>query len=102
MIEFETMGTYIKVGEVSVNLGEILNEKRYRVVNAYPLAKCYDKAAKVKLAVDFVPEGGKGGGERNVRFASNVQQVGNTTNITRTNNTTTKQTALTTSKPLLP
>lgn len=99
MIEFETMGTYIKVGEVSVNLGEILNEKRYRVVNAYPLAKCYDKAAKVKLAVDFVPEGGKG--ERNVRFASNIQQNGSTTNITRTPNTT-KQTPLTTSKPLLP
>lgn len=49
------MGAYIKVGEVSVNLGEILNEKKYRVVNVYPLSKCYDKTAKIKLAVDFVP-----------------------------------------------
>ena len=49
------MGVYIKVGEVSVNLGEILNEKKYRVVNVYPLSKCYDKTAKIKLAVDFVP-----------------------------------------------
>lgn len=55
VIEFETMGAYIKVGEVSVNLGEILNEKKYRVVNVYPLSKCYDKTAKIKLAVDFVP-----------------------------------------------
>jgi hypothetical protein len=25
------------------------------VVNVYPLSKCYDKSAKVKLAVDFIP-----------------------------------------------
>lgn len=49
------MGAYIKVGEVSVNLGEILNEKKYRVVDVYTLSKCYDKTAKIKLAVDFIP-----------------------------------------------
>lgn len=40
---------------MSINVGEILNEKKYRVVNVYPLSKCYDKSAKVKLAVDFIP-----------------------------------------------
>ena len=36
-------------------MGEILNEKKYRIVNYYPLTKCYDKAAKLKLSVDFIP-----------------------------------------------
>lgn len=88
MIEFETMGAYIKVGEVSVNLGEILNEKKYRVVNAYPLGKCYDKSAKVKLAVDFVPEttGVERVNKGNVKFGSNVQSSSNM-NITKNNTT---------------
>lgn len=85
MIEFETMGAYIKVGEVSVNLGEILNEKKYRVVNAYPLGKCYDKLAKVKLAVDFVLETERVN-KGNVKFGSNVQSSSNT-NITKNNTT---------------
>ena len=40
-------------------MGEILNEKKYRVVNVYQLAKCYDKSARVKLAVDFIPVNSK-------------------------------------------
>ncbi len=40
---------------MNINVGEILNEKKYRVVNVYPLSKCYDKSARVKIAVDFVP-----------------------------------------------
>lgn len=73
---------------MSVNLGEILNEKKYRVVNTYPLGKCYDKSAKLKLAVDFVPQNGKGAGERmvggNVKFGSSMQVQGiSNTNITR-------------------
>lgn len=36
-------------------MGAILNEKKYRIVNQFPLAKCYDKTAKVKLSVDFIP-----------------------------------------------
>lgn len=59
VVEFETQGAYIKIGEVSINVGGILNEKKYRVVDVYPLAKCYDKSARVKLAVDFVPMNGK-------------------------------------------
>lgn len=47
----------MKLGEVAVNLGGILNEKKYRIVNTLPLSKCYDKTAKVKLSVDFIPLG---------------------------------------------
>lgn len=54
-MEIETQGTKIKIGEVIINMGEILNEKKYRIVNYYPLTKCYDKAAKLKLSVDFIP-----------------------------------------------
>ena len=36
-------------------MGEILNDKKYRIVSYYPLNKCYDKAAKLKLSVDFLP-----------------------------------------------
>lgn len=43
------------MGEVALNLGGILNEKKYRIVSQYPLAKCYDKTAKVRLSVDFIP-----------------------------------------------
>ena len=57
LIEVETQGTRMKMGEVSVNLGGILNEKKYRIVSQYPLAKCYDKTAKVRLSVDFIPVG---------------------------------------------
>lgn len=71
VIEFETQGTYIKVGEVNVNMGEILNEKKYRVVNVYPLTKCYDKSAKVKLAVDFIPMSSKQEGN-----TKKISQVG--------------------------
>lgn len=46
------------MGEVTINLGGILNEKKYRIVNQYPLAKCYDKTAKVRMSVDFIPLGG--------------------------------------------
>lgn len=71
MIEFETQGAYIKIGEVSINVGEILNDKKYRVVNVYPLSKCYDKSAKVKLAVDFIP-----GGSENRREGNNLGDSG--------------------------
>lgn len=54
-IEIETQGTKMRMGEVTLNLGGILNEKKYRIVNQYPLAKCYDKTAKVRLSVDFIP-----------------------------------------------
>ena len=47
----------MKMGEVLINLGAILNEKKYRMVSQYPLAKCYDKTAKVRLSVDFIPVG---------------------------------------------
>jgi hypothetical protein len=43
------------MGEVQINLGSILNEKKYRIVNTFPLTKCYDKTAKAKLSVDFIP-----------------------------------------------
>jgi hypothetical protein len=55
LFELETQGTRVKIGEVQLNLGAILNEKKYRIVNSFPLAKCYDKTAKAKLSVDFVP-----------------------------------------------
>lgn len=45
----------MKIGEVTLNLGAILNEKKYRIVNSFPLNKCYDKTAKAKISVDFVP-----------------------------------------------
>lgn len=45
----------MRMGEVTLNLGGILNEKKYRIVSQYPLAKCYDKTAKVRLSVDFIP-----------------------------------------------
>ncbi len=48
----------MRMGEVNVNLGGILNEKKYRIVNQYPLNKCYDNTAKVRLSVDFIPQGG--------------------------------------------
>jgi hypothetical protein len=51
----ETQGTRVKIGEVVLNLGAILNEKKYRIVNSFPLTKCYDKTAKAKISVDFVP-----------------------------------------------
>ena len=40
---------------MQVNLGAVLNEKKYRIVNTLPLAKCYDKTAKAKISVDFIP-----------------------------------------------
>ncbi len=55
VFELETQGTRVKIGEVVLNLGAILNEKKYRIVNSFPLAKCYDKTAKAKISVDFVP-----------------------------------------------
>lgn len=48
----------MKMGEVLINLGGVLNDKKYRMVNQYPLGKCYDKTAKVRLSVDFIPIGG--------------------------------------------
>jgi len=55
VLEIETQGTKVKIGEVPINMGSILNEKKYRIVNQFPLTKCYDKTAKVKLSVDFIP-----------------------------------------------
>lgn len=55
VLEIETQGTKVKIGEVQINMGAILNEKKYRIVNQFPLSKCYDKTAKVKLSVDFIP-----------------------------------------------
>jgi hypothetical protein len=55
VLEIETQGTKVKIGEVQINMGAILNEKKYRIVNQFPLTKCYDKTAKVKLSVDFIP-----------------------------------------------
>lgn len=43
----------IKVGQLTLNLGKILNSKSYRINNVYSLEKCYDQAAKLKLSVDF-------------------------------------------------
>lgn len=43
----------IKVGQVNLNLGKILNSKSYRINNVYNLEKCYDQAAKLKISVDF-------------------------------------------------
>lgn len=43
----------LKVGHVTVNLGNILNEKTYRIHTSYKLEKCYDQAAKIKLAIDL-------------------------------------------------
>lgn len=40
---------------MQLNLGAVLNEKKYRIVNTLPLAKCYDKTAKAKISVDFIP-----------------------------------------------
>jgi len=45
----------MKMGEVVINLGGILNEKKYKIVNSFALAKCYDKTAKVRVSVDFIP-----------------------------------------------
>lgn len=43
----------IKVGQVTLNLGTILNSRSYRINNVYNLEKCYDQAAKLKVSVDF-------------------------------------------------
>ena len=43
----------LKVGHVTIDLGVILNEKTYRINNYYKLEKCYDQAAKIKLAIDL-------------------------------------------------
>jgi hypothetical protein len=51
----------MRMGEVSINLGGILNEKKYRIVSQYPLNKCYDKTAKVRVSVDFIPSSGSEG-----------------------------------------
>ena len=45
----------MKMGEVIINLGGILNEKKYKIVNSFALLKCYDKTAKVRVSVDFIP-----------------------------------------------
>lgn len=45
----------MKMGEVIINLGGILNEKKYKIVNSFSLSKCYDKTAKVRVSVDFIP-----------------------------------------------
>jgi hypothetical protein len=45
----------MKMGEVVINLGGILNEKKYKIVNSFALLKCYDKTAKVRVSVDFIP-----------------------------------------------
>ena len=43
----------VKMGQLNLNLGKILNSKTYRINNTYPLDKCYDPAAKIKISVDF-------------------------------------------------
>ena len=58
-VEIETQGTKVKMGEALINLGNILNDKKYRIVTALPLSKCYDKTARVKLSVDFIPVTGQ-------------------------------------------
>lgn len=55
LFELETQGARVKMGEVQINLGSILNDKKYRIVNTFPLVKCYDKTAKAKISVDFIP-----------------------------------------------
>ena len=43
------------MGEAVINMGNILNDKKYRIVTSLPLNKCYDKTARVKISVDFIP-----------------------------------------------
>ena len=54
VLELESKGAKLKMGEASINLGSILNEKKYRIVSQFPVSKCYDTNAKVKLSVDFI------------------------------------------------
>ena len=57
-IHYETMEiggrlNKIKVGQVPLNLGKLLNSNAHRIQSFYPVEKCYDKGALLKLSVDF-------------------------------------------------
>lgn len=43
----------LKVGHLTLNLAKILNARNYRINSTYPLEKCYDPEAKLKISVDF-------------------------------------------------
>lgn len=43
----------LKVGQVTLNLGQLLNSKSYRINSIYSVEKCYDPNAKLKMAIDL-------------------------------------------------
>lgn len=43
----------LKVGQVTINVGKMLNTRTYRINSQYGLEKCYDPNAKLKLSIDL-------------------------------------------------
>lgn len=43
----------LKVGQVTINISKLLNNKTYRINSLYGLEKCYDPNAKLKLSIDL-------------------------------------------------
>lgn len=44
----------LKIGQVTVNLAKLLNTKTYKINNQYPIQKCYDPNAKIKMGIDLI------------------------------------------------
>jgi hypothetical protein len=51
LLEFGAEGRFIKMGEVQVNLADIINHCKIGQVLSYRVEKCYDRNARVTLAV---------------------------------------------------
>jgi hypothetical protein len=51
ILEFLTEDRFIKLGEVSIDLAEVHNHHQNGEVIQYPVQKCFDRNAKIGLAV---------------------------------------------------
>lgn len=51
LFEFQAEGRFIKLGEVHINLADILNYHRNKQLVAYKIDRCYDRNAKILISV---------------------------------------------------
>lgn len=56
LLEFDAEGRFIKLGEASIDLGSILNSGRNGQLLTYRVEKCYDRNARLTVAVDLSEE----------------------------------------------
>jgi hypothetical protein len=51
LLEFQAEGRFIKLGEVLINLADILNYHRNKQIVTYKIDKCYDRNAKLLISI---------------------------------------------------